>query len=149
MPESTVGIVLRQASRPVITVPLSLPLEENVLVAYDGSRPAAQALFAFVALGLGENQKVHIANVAHGAESAASIARPACDFLESHEVDSQLHAVSSADDVDKVILNLSAELDAGLLVAGAYGKSRLHEFVLGSTTRKLIRASQIPVFMFH
>lgn len=149
LPDSTVGFVLRNAARPVVTVPLSLPQEQNVLVAYDGSRPAAKTLFASVALGLGENQRADIVNVAQNPESAASVAQPAFDFLEQHDVDSQLHTISLADDVHKVVLNVAAELDGGLLVAGAFGQSRLHEFVLGSTTRKLIHESHIPVFMFH
>lgn len=148
-PDSTVGIVLRQASRPIVTVPLSLPREDNVLVAYDGSRSAAQALFAFVGLGLGANKKVHVVNVSRDAETAKSIAQPALDFLELHGIESQIHAHASAGEVDKVLLNLAAKLDAGLLVAGACGHSRIREFILGSVTRNLIQESHIPTFMFH
>ena len=146
---STLGKVLRQASRPLITVPLSLPQQDNVLIAYDGSRPAGQALLAFATLGLGTGRKVHVATAAAAAESARSIAQPAVDFLELHGVDCQLHAIEAETKVESVLLSLAAEVDAGLLVAGACGHSRIREFLLGSFTQKLIQASHLPLFLFH
>ncbi|QDV41791.1 Universal stress protein family protein [Stieleria neptunia] len=143
------GKLLHEASRPMITVPLALPQEDNVLVAYDGSRSAGQALFAFVALGIGGDRKVHVATAAFSAESARLIAQPAFDFLELHGIDCQLHAIEAENQVERALLSLAAELDAGLLVAGACGHSRIREFLLGSFTQKLIEASHLPLFLFH
>lgn len=38
---------------------------------------------------------------------------------------------------------------AGLPVMGAYGQSRLREFVLGGATRSVLEAPKLPVFMSH
>ena len=92
---------------------------------------------------------MHVVNVAQVAGDAAPIAQLAFDFLELHDINSEIHPVSSSEEIDKVILNLAGEVDAGLLVVGAYGQSRLHEFFLGSTTKKMIQESHIPIFMFH
>jgi len=43
----------------------------------------------------------------------------------------------------------SLELGAGLLVMGAYGHSRLREFVLGGATASVLQDSQLPIFMSH
>ncbi|QDT02156.1 Universal stress protein family protein [Rubripirellula lacrimiformis] len=148
-PDTIVGNVLRHASRPVVTVPLSLPRQQNVLVAFDGSRAAGNALFAFVASGLGISQKVHVVNVGSDAELAESVAKPAVDFLDLHGYDCALHAVVSAGKADKILLDHAAKLDAGMIVAGACGHGRLREFILGSVTKTLIQESQVPVFLFH
>jgi nucleotide-binding universal stress UspA family protein len=40
-------------------------------------------------------------------------------------------------------------MSADLLVVGAYGHSRLREFVLGGVTRRLLREMTLPVLMSH
>jgi nucleotide-binding universal stress UspA family protein len=42
-----------------------------------------------------------------------------------------------------------AELDADLLVMGAYGHSRLREMILGGVTRDILRNTNVPVLMAH
>ncbi|RMF44914.1 MAG: universal stress protein, partial [Planctomycetota bacterium] len=37
----------------------------------------------------------------------------------------------------------------GLLAAGAFGRSRTAEWLLGSHTRHIIRSSPVPLFLFH
>jgi nucleotide-binding universal stress UspA family protein len=36
-----------------------------------------------------------------------------------------------------------------LLVMGAYGHSHIREFIVGSTTNKLLRSCTVPVLMFR
>ena len=40
-------------------------------------------------------------------------------------------------------------MGADLLVMGAYGHSRLREFVLGGATRSVLAAMTLPVLMAH
>ena len=42
-----------------------------------------------------------------------------------------------------------ADLGADLLVMGAYGHSRLREFVFGGVTREILRHMTLPVLMSH
>lgn len=42
-----------------------------------------------------------------------------------------------------------ADTNAGLLVMGAYGHSRLREAILGGATRDMLEKSEIPVFLAH
>ena len=39
--------------------------------------------------------------------------------------------------------------DADLLIMGAYGHSRVREFVLGGVTRGVLADCALPVLMFH
>jgi nucleotide-binding universal stress UspA family protein len=47
------------------------------------------------------------------------------------------------------LLHAAAELEAGCLVMGAYGHSRLRETVLGGVTRDLIGVATLPLLMAH
>ena len=56
--------------------------------------------------------------------------------------------MSSARAAD-VILDQVQQLDAGLLVMGAYGQPVLREFFLGSVTRKVLEECPVPLFLYH
>ena len=51
--------------------------------------------------------------------------------------------------VGEAILDQARQLDAQLLVMGAYGQPTLREFFLGSVTRTALRKSTIPLFLYH
>ncbi|MFM7420603.1 MAG: universal stress protein [Alphaproteobacteria bacterium] len=48
-----------------------------------------------------------------------------------------------------LLLNHASDIGADLLVMGAYGHSRLREFILGGVTRSLLREMTIPVLLSH
>jgi nucleotide-binding universal stress UspA family protein len=45
------------------------------------------------------------------------------------------------------LCELAQQNRVGLLVAGAYGHSRMHDWVLGSTTASLVEQSPVPLLM--
>jgi nucleotide-binding universal stress UspA family protein len=61
------------------------------------------------------------------------------------------HAPRRARDIDpaNAILSHLASECADLLVMGAYGHSRLREFVLGGVTRTILGEMTVPVLMSH
>jgi nucleotide-binding universal stress UspA family protein len=48
----------------------------------------------------------------------------------------------------KVIAKEVKDGDVDLLVMGAFGHSHIREFIVGSTTTKLVRSCAAPVLMF-
>jgi nucleotide-binding universal stress UspA family protein len=60
-------------------------------------------------------------------------------------------AKAVAEDVadSALLLNHASDTGADLLVMGAYGHSRLREFILGGVTRSLLREMTIPVLLSH
>jgi nucleotide-binding universal stress UspA family protein len=52
-------------------------------------------------------------------------------------------------DPDEVIAAEAENREIGLLVMGAYGHSRVRQFILGSTTTHLIRTCHVPVMLFR
>jgi len=52
-------------------------------------------------------------------------------------------------DVGTFLLSRLADLDADMLVMGAYGHSRLRELALGGVTRTMLESMTVPVLMSH
>ena len=51
--------------------------------------------------------------------------------------------------VGDLLLSEAAHLDADLMVMGAYGHSRIREFILGGASQKIPDSMTVPVFMSH
>jgi nucleotide-binding universal stress UspA family protein len=51
--------------------------------------------------------------------------------------------------VSDTILTQISELDADLLVMGAYSHSRFRKIILGGVTRDILRDMNLPVLMAH
>jgi nucleotide-binding universal stress UspA family protein len=122
---------------------------ETVVVAWDGGRSAARAVRdALPVLRL--SRRVVLLTVsddkAVSPESIAAVRR----FLGGHGVVTGHNDVRREADVIGDDLQAHALThDAGLLVMGGYGHSRLREFVLGGATRSVLERLQLPVLMSH
>src|SRR5205085_6372304 len=69
-PDDTLTEVLRQARRPIVAVPETLPPGVAVVVAYDGGEAAVDALRSFAESGLGVGPPVSVVAVAEDAQTA-------------------------------------------------------------------------------
>lgn len=150
-----VGDVLFGAGRPVLVVPYAgrfATVGRRVIVGWNASREAARAVNdALPLISAAQTVCVLAANPAkgiagHGAEPGADIAL----HLARHGVSVTVeHRVApDVPDAD-LLLNHASDISADLLVVGAYGHSRLREFVLGGVTRRLLREMTLPVLMSH
>jgi nucleotide-binding universal stress UspA family protein len=144
----TLKTILRSTPRPLVAVPDQLPSGNAVVIAYDGSLQAARTLFAFEATGISSQRPLHIISIHDDMVEASKRGNRAFEFLSSRGVRATLCAKASSNPAEQ-ILNFSREVDAGLIVLGAYGRSRIHEFFLGSVTNSLLKSCPLPLFMFH
>ncbi len=122
----------------------------KVVVAWDGSRCAARALAdALPILKLASNVRVlTILNEkpAAGPGTGADVVR----HLAAHGVSADVDEVDAAGrPIGQVLDAYIASQQPDLLVMGAYGHSRLREFILGGATEHMLRASKAPLFLSH
>ncbi|SRR5712691_11681887 len=148
-PDDTLHTVVKQSLRPVVTVPRTLPGGQAVVVAYDGSPQATRALQIFQAVWLDSSHEVHVVCVDPDQEHAARCVERAVDFLQQHDVVVQAHALATSASPAHVLLEHVRQVDASLLVMGAYGRSTLREFLGHSVTRILLQESPVPLFLYH
>ena len=139
--------VLRQSPRPVVAVPKVLPTGEAAVVAYDGSVQSARTLQSFQTSGLASGRQVHIVAINPDKVAAARHADVAAEFLAQHDIKAACHAIAGHSPAQEILSQL-VKLDAGLLVAGAYGQPTLREFFFGSVTRTILTQSTVPVFLY-
>ena len=148
-PCETLQTVLKNTPRPVVTVPDRLPGGSTILIAYDGSLQAARALQAFQAVGLDDGREIHVVTVGTDHVEASRHADRAAEFLGFHGIKAAVQVLATSEDPAAVILGEAKRFNADLVVVGAYGRSAVHEFFLGSVTRTLLKESPIPLFLYH
>ena len=146
--------ILRHTSRPVLLIPddttgMSDPLGPTVLIAYDGGQAAERALASFAASGLGQSRDVHVATIGDDGEKAMETAMQAADRLRAAGIEATAHSIVSALPDSEALVELETKLGAGLVVMGAFARSRIKELFSGSLTRALVAGSLTPVYLQH
>jgi len=142
-----------ESGRPVLMVPRE-PRKAFVLntatVAWDFSRPAARAVGDALPL-LTKAKRVHIVTVTNEKRIDTSRSGPElAKHLARHGVDVILESVDAAGRTIHEALEAATRAhDSDLLVMGAYGHSRLREFVLGGATRSMLARPPLPVLFSH
>ena len=153
-----IGVVestLLGSGRPSLFIPyigLQSPMLEHVVVAWDASQESTRALHdALPFMVLAKKVTVLVVNPrigpnGHGEQPGADIAQA----LARHGID----VTVQDDQVDRIaigeaILSRLSDLQAGMLVMGAYGHARLRELILGGVTDTILREMTVPVLMSH
>ena len=146
--------ILRNTTHPVLLIPEADPgdqasLGKTVLIAYDGSAPAEHALTSFAQSGLAEAREVHVAAVGDDGEKAWDLAQSAALKLGTFGIKTVTHNLVSALPTSDALVELAADLGAGLLVMGAFSHSRLAELIRGSRTRNIVEHSKAAICLQH
>ena len=146
------GDVALAASVPVLALPRetkSFAPEGSVMVAWNGSTQSARALRA--ALPLLQERAVTLVTVDE--EDGDKDGFPATDalrYLSRHDIHGELKTVArSAESVGQQLVAEAAALGAGVIVTGAFGRSRLRETLFGGVTRHLLSHSRTPLLLAH
>ncbi len=144
-----------RAGRPVLAVPYARekrPVGDNVLVAWNASRESTRAVTDALPM-LSAARQVHVAAFNPGRPGGAHGDVPGADialYLSRHGVKVSVSQYQAADiDVGNDLLSRAADLDADLIVMGAYGHSRFAELMLGGVTRTILESMTVPVLLSH
>ena len=72
-----------------------------------------------------------------------------CAWLKQHGIYAIPLAVELRTDEIKQLQEIALEQSADVLIAGAYGHSRLYEWALGGMTRELLAQEKLLVMLSH
>ena len=152
--EQLVESVLFGAGRHVFLVPERKPGKfslDRALVAWNGSRESARALAeALPYLHKAGTVMVTIVVDEDETELQAVKGKDAVAHLKHHRINAVLHRIKNRNgDVGETLIVEAKQRDADLIVMGAYGHSRLREWLLGGATYKLLHGSPIPLLVAH
>ena len=138
---TSIGDLVMQAGRPVLIVPPSVAALDlkNVIVGWKDARESRRAVSdALPLLKLADH--VTVVEVADRLDMEAAVARlgDVVAWLEGHGVAATAKPVEAHGDVTAQLENIAQDREAGLIVAGAYGHSRLREWVFGGVTQEVL-----------
>jgi nucleotide-binding universal stress UspA family protein len=148
-PCDTLDKVLHSPPRPVVAAPASLGEGKTAVIGFDGSLQASRTLAAYVSTGLASVYENVVVTIDTEFEEATRTAERAVDYLALHGVPVKPRPVETRLDPASILLDHASQLQAGLVVMGAFGHSPLREFFFGSTTRGVLRDSKVPVMLYH
>jgi nucleotide-binding universal stress UspA family protein len=146
-----VAYVVLSSGRPVLCVPhtgtFGAPAR-RVVVAWRGTRESARALHDALPL---LTRADHVILFTAGEPAAGDPGlEGALHHLADHGIKAEPRQTALGDiDAGTAILNAVSDGAADLLVMGAYGHSRVREFVFGGATRTVLRAMTVPTLISH
>ena len=140
------------SGRPTILMPetISIGRIDKVAIAWDGSRVAARAVGDALPF-LERASRIHVLTVVDEKPiKHDDIGERLVSSLRKRGLAAEWHAIGAEDCPIGVTLQEHAvKAGAQLLVMGAYGHSRLREFVLGGATAGVMNDLRLPVLLSH
>lgn len=146
-----VDLIMR-AGRPVLVVPVTAatPKLESVLVGWKDTREARRAVADALPL-LKRAGHVCVLEIADAADLPSAHRRlgDVVAWLGRHGVVAEPMAANRNPGDPDQLGTIATEQGADLIVAGAYGHSRLREWVMGGVTRSLMHGAQRCSLLSH
>lgn len=143
------GVVAMEAGRPLLVVPPEKDFlaGHKVVVAWKETREARRAVKDALPILKKANEVVVMTASAHYRDESAE---DVCSWLSRHGVACRpsLHT-GEMTSVAGEVLDLVSDIGADLIVSGAYGHSRMREWLFGGATRDLLETSGACLFMSH
>lgn len=141
------GDVALSSHTPVLALPdgrgLDVPVR-RACIAWDGGEQAAAALRAAAPL-LASCQMVRVITVSEkpGGFSGTDALR----YLSRHGIHAELQECERKHSTEETLASAVAQAHAELLIMGAYGKSRMREFLFGGVTAYFLNEADAPALL--
>jgi nucleotide-binding universal stress UspA family protein len=136
--------ILHRCSRPVLTVPRKLSQIQCLMLAYDGSPKAREAIYLASHLNANWDIPLHVTYVIEKEKTGEGVLEDARSYLKDHDrVD--FHRMEGAP--VETILQKAEELCIDLILIGGYTANPWTEIFLGSKVEGFLQASPIPLLI--
>ncbi|MGQ4276982.1 universal stress protein [Pseudidiomarina sp. E22-M8] len=139
--------VIRTVHRPLLLTPDEFQEPKSAMLAYDGSATTKKGIELLAKSPMFKGMPVHLVMI--DAETADNQERLdwAAEHLRAagHEVETKL----LAGDVEESLHKYQTENSIDIMVMGAFGHSRIRQFLVGSTTMRMLQESTTPVLVLR
>jgi nucleotide-binding universal stress UspA family protein len=147
-----IGDLVMQSGRPVLSVPRDVGklTLEHVIVAWKDTREARHAVAAALPV-LKLASRISVIEVAAPVDLPAAQLHVAdvVQWLARHGAQADAIAAPAGHDETRVFADFVKTHRGDMIVAGAYGHSRLREWALGGFTRHLLNESGVCALVVH
>ncbi|MBK1698728.1 universal stress protein [Rhodovibrio salinarum] len=146
----TLEIALMESGRPVLVAAPTVPpkIGHRVAIAWRATAPGVHALQGALPLLAGA-EAVTVITVDDGHSEDAQPEQVTA-YLARHGIRAESrHVAARGRDAGDAILQQAGEMDADMLVMGAYAHSRLRQLILGGVTSTVLRRANLPLLLAH
>ncbi len=152
--EAVTEAALFEGMAPVLVVPpggITTAQPKRIVLAWNQSREAlVAARRAMPFLKRAEMVQIVVVDPpTHGPERSDPGGQ-LCQLLVRHGVRAEVSVLArTLPRISEVLARQLRDVDADMLVMGAYGHSRFREAIMGGATRDMLENAQVPVFLAH
>ena len=139
--------VVRTIHRPILVALPGFSSPQRFMIAFDGSPTATKALEMVGNSPLLKGLNCHVIMVCNPSADRESELDAACSKLVEKGFDVTKKMLSG--EVLQTLLDYQKEHSIDLMVMGAYGHSRIRQFLVGSNTTKMVSSSDIPLLLLR
>ena len=146
----TIETALFGSGRPVLISPAAglATLPETIVIAWKATPEAARAVGAAMPL-LSTAKQILILTVAEDQGLSDEEGARLLTSLRRHGLNVSIDRLPPGPHGAASTLLAAAAEQAALVVMGAYGNSRLRQWIFGGFTRHVLRGAEVPVLMMH
>lgn len=138
--------VVKHANRPVIALCEGESLGKNILIAYDGSRAANNALrVTGDIISAIAPDVVNVLTVKHSEEEAKPLLEEVENYFRPYKLN--IEKIWKSGRASENIIKTAEEKKCTCIVMGGYGDNKIKEFLLGGTAEKVLINVDIPVMV--
>ncbi len=124
---------------------------DTIFIGWGNTRESARAVTEAMPF-LEKARQVIVGMVGRKGPPEAEHEAPGADivrYLDRHGVKVELRHIQDWDSVADALLNETLRIGPDLVVLGAYGHSRLREWIFGGVTRDFLTRCTVPMLMAH
>lgn len=144
---SQLETVICSMHRPILLVPDEFTAPKSAMLAFDGSDTAFKGVELLAGSPVLKGMPLHLVMVGADTNDRWEQLKKAEKMLAGLE--SEITLAIRAGDVEPTLHAYQEEHDIDLLVMGAYGHSRIRQFLVGSTTTTMLKTAEKPVVILR
>ncbi|MEO0960057.1 MAG: universal stress protein [Pseudomonadota bacterium] len=148
---STLKAALFHSGRPVLMCPerkdQPQSLGKSIAIAWNGSAEAARAVAQSMFL---IRHATRVAILSSGMDAGpGTTAEDLKSYLNMHDAEGDIVPFDAGKSAGAALLKVSAEIDADVLIMGAYSDSHERETIFGGNTQTIVDHAKMPILLSH
>ena len=120
---------------------------DQVMVLYDGDDKGVHVLGLAAEVSRLTGLPMTVVTAGREEAEAKAVNERALSYLGDHEVEAESEVLAADESTDRLLLKWVLERPMGLVMMGAFGSIRVKEWLLGSTTRTMLRQTPNPTLL--
>jgi nucleotide-binding universal stress UspA family protein len=144
---SQLETVIRSVHRPILMVPDEYVQPRSAMLAFDGSATAFRSIELLSATPVFRGMPLHLVLVGADTADHQEQLKRAKRLLS--EQGSEIHLAIRQGDVEQTLHAYQEEHNVDILIMGAYGHSRIRQFLVGSTTTRMLETAKKPLVILR